>query len=247
MKKLMIMLAASVLAGVVHAGLICVDGEAMAFYRPDMVTMGFGLTTDADPSIRESLKKITALSEKASEVLNEFCNEGEVSFSDVRMSSESHYELPNGERYMGDSWGRPSNAVQIFDGYTHTINVTIEIPLDMSRLEKIYMALLDAELMKTCAVSFYLADSKTAKDEIRAQAIANAKEVAEKSCAAAGVKLGRISKMSISARTYDHRLNTASEVYGCAMSDSDDKHVMPKIEVAGVPVEDKVSIDWEIE
>lgn len=248
MKKMITLVVFGMIAAITQAGLICVEGEAKSFYRPDMVSMDFGLATDADLSIRESLKKINALSEKASELLNELCNEGEVSFSDIKMTSECHYELPNGERYMGSSWGRPSDAKEIFDGYVHTINVTIEIPLNMSRVEKIYMALLEAELIKGCCVSFFLADSKSVQDEVRAQAIANAKEVAEKACAAAGVKLVKISKMSVSARTYDHRLSVAGEeLYGCAEPESNDAPVMPKIEVAYVPVGDKVSIDWEIE
>lgn len=242
MKKLIALVLFGMIAGVVGAGTIAVSGSGMASARPDCADITLTISAQ-DQSFANVIEMTRANSAEIIKVMQSVgVTEDEMSLSDAVLTKEEHWEDDLGCR-VSDYSERAKERV--FDGYRQTFTLNLDIPLDMARIENIYLAVMKAELVDSFKVYFYLKNADELRFEARRRAIENARKTAVHACEVAGVTLGEIREINCGARMYDRAV--ATDVVACAAMDDDNHNpIFPTIKVVDVSVSDEVSIDWEI-
>lgn len=155
---------------------ISVEGEGKAYITPDIAKVTLGVNTQADTSDQaflENTKKINAIME----ALKGF----EIAPEDVK--TVGYYLNP---RY---DWTEDRGSYQ--NGYT--LDQTIEVKVrDFAKVGEIVAAVTKSGANMISGIQFTVEDPSKAKEEAREQAIAKARENAEKIADQAGFRLGRV-------------------------------------------------------
>lgn len=242
MKKMITLVVFGMIAGMVEAGTIAVSGSGSVSARPDCAAITLTISAQ-DLSFANVTEKTRSNSAKIMKTMRSVgVTEDEMSLSDAVLTKEEHWEDDLGCR-VSDYSERAKELV--FDGYRQTFTLNLDIPLDMARIENIYLAVMKAELVDSFKVYFYLKNADELRFEARRRAIENARKTAVHACEVAGVTLGEIREINCGARMYDRAV--ATDTINCdSMSDDNDQPIFPTIKVVDVSVSDEVSIDWEI-
>lgn len=164
---------------------ISVNGKGEAVSIPDIATFSFSVTENAK-TVKEAQTKAT---EKINAALAAI-RAGGVEEKDIKTLSYSinpHYEYTQGPcTQFGCQGGK-----QVLDGYD--VSQTIQVKVrDLAKAGELFDTLGGAGVKSVDGLSFAIDDIDTIKAEARAEAIAQAKEKAEKIAKDLGVRLVKI-------------------------------------------------------
>jgi uncharacterized protein len=164
---------------------ISVNGKGEAVSIPDIATFSFSVSEKAK-TVKEAQTKATEKTNAALAAIRA----GGVAEKDIKTLSYSinpHYEYIQG---VCNQFGCPG-AKQVLDGYD--VNQTIQVKVrDISKAGELFDTLGTAGIKTVDGLSFSIDDIDSVKAEARAEAIAQAKEKAEKIAKDLGVKLVKI-------------------------------------------------------
>ncbi|MEK7463674.1 MAG: SIMPL domain-containing protein [Patescibacteria group bacterium] len=164
---------------------ISVNGKGEAVSIPDIATFSFGVS--------ENAKTVKEAQTKAADKINAALaavRTGGVAEKDIKTLSYSiapHYDYPQG---VCTQYGCPSGK-PVLDGYD--VNQAIQVKVrDLAKAGELFDTLGATGIKTVDGLSFAIDDIDSVKAEARAEAIANAKEKAEKIAKDLGVKLVKI-------------------------------------------------------
>ena len=137
------------------------------------------------------------------------------------------------------------NGSQVFVGYRFEECYTFAAKLDRKRLERIKTALFDSEAIESLRLWYDLFEPSELRKAARANAVANAREIAEGIAAAAGVSLGEIDEISYGGDR-NGGYSRANCVNSMAAAAAGDEAGAPT-SLQDMAVSDSVTIKWRIE
>jgi len=218
---------------------ISVNGKGEAVSIPDIATFSF--------SVSENAKTVKEAQAKATEKINSALTAiraGGVAEKDIKTLSYSiapHYEYTqNVCTQFGCTGGK-----SVLDGYD--VNQTIQVKVrDISKAGELFDTLGTAGIKTVDGLTFSIDDIDSVKAEARAEAIAQAKEKAEKIAKDLGVKLVKITSFydSSDEQYYPYAREAALGMGGDMMSVK--ASVAPEIPKGEQKVTATVSITYEI-
>lgn len=242
MKKLMVM--AAVLCGCVcgFSGTVTVKGEGRVTRHPDGMSLVFSLES-LDKDMAKSRSRMAEMLSKVKAAMSAAgVAEGEETESGFRMEPSYHYE--DGE---GNEIGYSDSGRRVFDGFKHSVSCQFKAPLDMVRLERVYLAVVQTKCAKELSVRFYLIDPARAKSEARRLAVLNAKVVADELCKAANAQLGAVAEVNYDVDEYGSTICACEAILpNQRKANEDDAPLFPSIKVEDITVRDQVVIKWDV-
>lgn len=177
-------LGAVVITSSLHAEEIVVGGAGVVKAQPDRIAMRFEVAT-LDRDMAEGMSKLVQNNAAVSVALREVgVEEREIKVSQISMNPQYSYSSASGRS---------------LEGYRQSCNFTIDIPLDMLRMQKIYQAIVGTKCGEEINLSFYVKDEKPYRTEAKKRAVADARATAETLAAAAGVSLGKVEEIAYNA------------------------------------------------
>ena len=184
MNRLLKSMCAIALAIPALAGEITVTGKGSVSLPPDKMKMTFEVSAiDLDiAAAKRTFKERTAILSATLAKVGVATNE--VLTSGMDMESVKEYE---------------GSRVVKFMGYRFSEEYTFVAKIDRARIERLYTALVDCKCVEKMRFWFELFDNETPRQEARAQAVGNAREIAAGIAQAAGVRLGEIEEIEYSA------------------------------------------------
>ena len=226
MKTIVCVLGLLVLAACAFGGELSVVGTGTAKRQPDKMKITFSVSsTDKDMAearrqFDERTASLAATLALAGIATNEVMTTG------MDMDREFHY----------------ANGSPVFAGYRFTENYTFAAKLDRGRLERIKASLFDSEAIESLRLWYELSEPSELRKSARAEAVANAREIAEGIAAAAGVALGDIEEISYGGEIrggYSHM-----NLKMAAMAAGDEAGAATSLQ--DIAVTDSVTIKWKI-
>lgn len=167
-----------------HAEEITVGGTGVVKAQPDRIAMRFEVAT-LDGDMAAGMAKLVQNNAAISVALGEVGVEpSEIKVSQISLNPQYKYSSSSGRS---------------LEGYRQSCNFTIDIPLDMLRMQKIYRAIVATKCGEEINLSFYIKNEKPYRTEAKKRAVADARESAETLAAAAGVSLGKVEEISYNA------------------------------------------------
>lgn len=163
---------------------ITVQGTGEVATSPDMAEVTVGVTREA-PTAEPALTGVATAMEHVLRAARSF------DIADRDIQTRSVNVQP---RYARPPGARPGEAAKI-SHYVATYQVHLRIR-DIGKLGVILDALVAAGANQMHGVQFTLSDPKTAMDEARRKAVADARARAELYAAASGVKLGKVLRIA---------------------------------------------------
>lgn len=218
--------------------IISVNGKGEAVSIPDIATFSFAVNETAK-TVKEAQEKATMKIDAALKAVKA----GGVAEKDIKTSSYSinpHYEYNQG---ICNQYGCP-NGKNVLTGYD--VNQTIEVKIrDLAKAGELFDSIGKAGIQTVNGLQFAIDDLDSVKAIAREEAIANAKEKAQKIAKDLGVKLVKITSF------YD---SSDEQVYPYAREMSamggDIMNIKaasaPEIPVGEQKVTARVSISYEI-
>jgi len=171
-----------------HSGptTITVEGEGEVFAKPDVASFSFNINTKEDDAVTAQ--------DKASEIMEAilaYLKDAGVEEKDVKTqyyNLNPRYEYPD---YECTEWGCPPREEPIIIGYQVTQSVLVKVKnIDDAGLIVSEIGALGAQ--NVSSISFTIDDEDALVAEAREQAIADAKEKAEKLANDLGVRIVRV-------------------------------------------------------
>lgn len=186
MKKILKVVAfcAVIVTPSLYAEEISVGGTGIVKAQPDRIAMRFEVAT-LERDMAAGMARLVQNNAAISVALNDVGVEAsEIKVSQISLNPQYKYSSSSGRS---------------FEGYRQSCNFTIDIPLDMLRMQKIYRAIVATKCGEEINLSFYIKDEKPYRTEAKKRAVADARESAETLAAAAGVSLGKVEEISYNA------------------------------------------------
>ena len=229
MKRIVSVVGMIFLAAAVFGGELSVVGTGRAKRQPDKMKITFSVSsTDKDMGVArrrfdERSASLTATLASAGIATNEVMTTG--------MDVNPEFDYVNGS--------------QVFTGYRFAENYTFAAKLDRKRLERIKAALFDSEAIESLRLWYELFEPSELRRAARANAVANAREIAEGIAAAAGVELGEIEEIAYAGDGGGgySRMNCVNPA---VMSAGDEAEAGSATSLQDIAVTDSVTIKWKI-
>lgn len=226
-----VLLCAVAYAFALKADEITVGGSGAVMAKVDLVKMSFDVTSlnrDLDAGFAELTEKNAALS---SALKDAGALPQEIRVSTISLSPQHSY----------------SSAKRSFEGYRQSCSFTLSFPLDMTRVQTFYKAIVGTKCGEDISVQFLVKDDRAYRAEAKKLAVKDARETAELLTEAAGVKLGKVENIVYNAGRIEP-LHRNAPVMKLAYAPEDGNGLsMATTEVGDVRIEESVVVIWTIE
>ncbi len=203
---------------------INISAEGKVASKPDLITVTAGVQNDGATAAiaqAENAKKINA----ATDFLK---NKIGINSEDIRTENYSIYQKQD---YIGGK--------TIPSGYTANQTLVIKIH-DLDKLTGVLSGLTESGINQIQNVSYSINDPESLKQKAREQALASAKEKAQKLAEAAGVKLGRLVSFS------ESNISGGPIFYSDAAKNMSSGGGGPQLEPGSQDVVAQVNVTYEI-
>lgn len=209
---------------------ITVEGRAEADVEPDMARISVGVTTKA-PAPAAAVDQNSAAAAK----IIEAARKAGIEAKDIRTGTLS---LEQAFKNVRDASG---NFEQRPDGYTVTNSVTMQVR-DLPKLGGVLRQVVEEGANRINSLSFAVADHKKIDDDLRKEAVLDAKRRAELLVAAAGAKLGEVRSIHEGQRGGGPRPIAMSEMRMAAAPKAD----VP-VSAGSLTFSSSVTVTWTLE
>jgi len=227
MNKLLTAICAIALSIPAVSGEISVVGKGTVSLPPDKMKMAFEVSAlDLDIAVakrrfKEQSATLAMTLAKVGVATNEILTSG------MQMESVTEYE----------------NSSMVFKGFRFSESYTFVARLDRARMERLYTALVNSKCVAELKFWFELFDNETPRQEARALAVKNAREIADGIAKAAGVSLGEIEEISYNFantdRPYQYLQNNC-------FAAADDRSITSAGSLRTLEISEIVRIKWKI-
>jgi hypothetical protein len=215
---------------------IRITGRGQIRVTPDKTRIMIALN-DVCEEYAQALEKASKERATLQEVLRGF------GFADSDLKTLNFNVDPEYEGYQEDGIWK-----QKFKGYRYYHQLKLEFPSDNDKLGKVLYAMAASGLTPEFSIGFFASDPEAVRNELLADAVADAKAKAEALTAAAGVSLGEIQSIDYAKADLNLAVNTmrmpmmAKGMAAEECCDSYDMDVQPD----DIELTDTVTILWEI-
>ncbi|MBR5641137.1 MAG: SIMPL domain-containing protein [Firmicutes bacterium] len=215
---------------------IRITGRGQIRVTPDKTRIMIALN-DVCEEYAQALEKASKERATLQEVLRGF------GFADSDLKTLNFNIDPEYEGYQEDGIWK-----QKFKGYRYYHQLKLEFPSDNDKLGKVLYAMAASGLTPEFSIGFFASDPEAVRNELLADAVADAKAKAEALTAAAGVSLGKIQSIDYAKADLNLAVNTmrmpmmAKGMAAEECCDSYDMDVQPD----DIELTDTVTILWEI-
>lgn len=215
---------------------IRITGRGQIRVTPDKTRIMIALN-DVCEEYAQALEKASKERATLQEVLRGF------GFADSDLKTLNFNVDPEYEGYQEDGIWK-----QKFKGYRYYHQLKLEFASDNDKLGKVLYAMAASGLTPEFSIGFFASDPEAVRNELLADAVADAKAKAEALTAAAGVTLGEIQSIDYAKADLNLAVNTmrmpmmAKGMAAEECCDSYDMDVQPD----DIELSDTVTILWEI-
>jgi hypothetical protein len=152
-----------------------VSGESKRFVKPDRVTVTFSSTIEGK-DVRDIQRRSSEAVDKATTAILA------LGVEDKELTTSNYNITPTYNYTSGKS---------VIDGYSSTISLNVKTKL-ITKVADIIDAATKSGINNVSALSFYLEDSEKVKQELKLEAIDNAKTKASELASKSGLRLGTL-------------------------------------------------------